>query len=118
MAAPVSRRVYSSASFSIRPNTMRHIILDENIDMTAIQRRHHPTAKRVWLDVQLLVYIKNVKQTHAYVANKNTIQITGYAKLWNKQKYTGKPDDNSGYINYECKGGMSHAISHACKADF
>ena len=36
MAAPVSRRVYSSASFIIRPNTMRHIILDENIDMTAI----------------------------------------------------------------------------------
>ena len=36
MAAPVSRRVYSSASFIITPNTMRHIILDENIDMTAI----------------------------------------------------------------------------------
>lgn len=43
------------------------------------------------MDVQFPVYIKNVKQTHAYVANKNTIQITGYAKLWNKQKYTGKP---------------------------
>ena len=36
MAAPVSRRVYSPASFIIRPNTMRHITLDENIDMTAI----------------------------------------------------------------------------------
>ena len=118
MAAPVSRRVYSSASFIIRPNTMRHIILDENIDMTAI---HNGTIilpnGSGWM-FQLLVYIKNVKQTHAYVANKNTIQITGYAKLWNKQKYTGKPDDNSGYINYECKGGMSHATSHACKADF
>ena len=36
MAAPVSRRVHSSASFIIRPNTMRHIILDENIDMTCL----------------------------------------------------------------------------------
>ena len=36
MAAPVSRRTYSSASFIKRPNTMLHIILDENIDMTAI----------------------------------------------------------------------------------
>ena len=36
MAAPVSRRTYSSASFIKRPNTMLHIILYENIDMTAI----------------------------------------------------------------------------------
>ena len=36
MAAPVSRRMYSSASFIIRLNTMRHIILDENIDITAM----------------------------------------------------------------------------------
>ena len=37
MAAPVSRRVYSSASFIIiNTNLIRHIILDENIDMTAI----------------------------------------------------------------------------------
>ena len=99
MAAPVSRRTYSSASFIIRPNTMRHIILDENIDMTAI---HNGTIKWVGLYIQLSVYIYDVKKAHAYIADKNTIQITCYAKTRDEQKYTGKPDDNSGYINYEC----------------
>ena len=36
MAAPVSRRTYSSAFFIIKSNIIRHIILDENIDITAI----------------------------------------------------------------------------------
>ena len=61
---------------------------------------------------------ENVFFCFFYVADKNTIQITGYAKTRDEQKHTGKPDNNAGYINYKCKRGMSHAVSHACKADF